>query len=128
MKPERLIYPIPGCGIAARTEVILMIALVISNFRSSGTPSRLTISVICVPGSPLILLTALSRVRFTAEVSSIWTITSFASIPAFVAGVPFIGDMTVISPLSFIPTTMPRPPKFPPVDCSKSSKSFGVKR
>ena len=95
--------------------------------RVSSTPSRTIISLTTVPFSPRIELTDSLRDMLYVGVSSICITLSPGIIPAFSAGVPFNGEITVnIS--SRRPISIPTPTKVPRTSSSNILDSAGSKK
>ena len=94
------------------------------SFLSKGSfLSRTMVSVMSVPTLPRILSTAsLSDMPLTSW-PSILTIRSFAIRPALAAGVPSMGETTLMTPFSIV-TSMPSPPNSPRVWTLMSSNCF----
>ena len=99
-------------SVRARTAVSLMLSRMIDKSKGCSSPSRTTVITISDPTGPRIRSTASCKVSpstlspFTAVMKSPdW-------IPAASAGVPSIGDTTLIQPSSCV-TSRPRPPNSP---------------
>ena len=89
-----------------------------------GCLPRRTVSTILELTGPRILSTASDSVRPMIGLLSIWTIRSPGWMPALAAGVPSMGDTTLITPFSIV-TSMPSPPNSPLVCTCMSSHSLG---
>ena len=106
--------------------MILMISRMIGKSCGSLQPSRATVRVTGVPGSPRILPTAVSEDMFVVGTPSMKTILSPLWSPARAAGVSGIGEMIVSSPSAAL-KVKPMPPKLPLVEVLKSLKCFMLK-
>ena len=89
----------------------------------SGTPLRCSVMVMGLLGLPRISFTASSRRMSLVGVSPILMIRSPAFTPALDAGVPSMGETTLMKPSS-VPISMPRPPNSPWVLTCSSLKAF----
>ena len=79
-----------------------------------------------LPGSPRMALTASRRLMPSIELPSMPLIMSPGLRPARSAGVPSIGEITLIRPSSCV-TWMPSPPNSPEVTISDSRSSSGLR-
>ena len=96
--------------------------------RSIGffSPLRRIVIWSCEFTGPRILSTASESVSPWIDVPSIVAIRSPVLIPAFAAGVPSIGEITLTRPSSIV-TSRPSPPYSPRVDTCMSEKFFGFR-
>ena len=102
-----------------------MISRVMVTSKGLSTPGRLIPSVMVEPGSPRIFSTASSSEMPSMLLELIDRIRSPGFMPAFAAGVPSIGEITLISPSSPV-TSSPRPPNAPLVCTMKAAYCFSV--
>ena len=103
-----------------------MISRTIGKSRGSVQPSRATVSVTGVPGSPRIRPTAASEDMFVVGTPSMYRILSPLWRPAREAGVSGIGETIVSSPSKTL-KVKPIPPNVPLVEVLKSLKCFMLK-
>ena len=117
------IYPNPSLS-SYLTVWRSIISRVISSSIGSS-PALTMVMFIGSPGFPRICSTASLRVAPNKDLPSISVIKSPAWIPALLAGVLSIGEITFTKPSSIV-TSMPKPPYSPRLFSCRSRKLLGL--